>query len=71
MISISPPLRMKLAPGKYHITYSHPHWGENKRTKTVVIEAGQTIYEKDWVDQQLIQEAINHFSLSQKMKDEK
>jgi predicted Ser/Thr protein kinase len=62
--SISTPLRLRLAAGTYQIIYSHPQWGGKTRTKTVTITVGQTVREKDRLDDKFIRDAIDHFSVS-------
>lgn len=57
------PLKLNLPPGKYRIVYWHPQWKGKTRAKIVTVTAGETIYQKDLVDQDFVLEAIKHFSI--------
>lgn len=55
------PVRLELRPGKYEITYTHPAWGDNKRIRVIVINTGETTYEKDVLDEAFVKQAVEHF----------
>jgi len=57
------PLKLNLPPGKYRIVYSHPQWKGKTRAKIVTVTAGETIFQKDVVDQNFVLDAIKHFSI--------
>ncbi len=57
------PLKLNLPPGKYSIVYSHPQWKGKTRAKIVTVTVGETIYQKDLVDQNFVLDAIKHFSI--------
>lgn len=65
------PLRLELEPGEYRIIYSHPGLGEEKRTKIFKIAPGETKYVRDVIDDNFVEEAVKHFSVSPYLIDKK
>ncbi len=57
------PLRLKLPPGKYRVSYSHPSWNGGDRSKVVSITSGETVNASDHIDNRFVEGATLHFLL--------
>ncbi|MBN2134415.1 MAG: serine/threonine protein kinase [Acidobacteria bacterium] len=57
------PAQIPLNPGNYRVTYSHPQWNEQRRSREIRIVSGKAVSINDYVSPNFAEDAINHFKV--------
>ena len=57
------PSQIVLNPGRYRITYTHPSWKSEKRSREIEVKPGSTTSLVDSISVSFIEEAVEHFKV--------